>query len=159
MQVGMSRALFEHYPSFRSDLGLWADYLHLLTFVRFCDQVYFIDDAFPVYRMGSGISSRTSAAEMSESFLRVLERVAVEHDSNLDRRDARFLAYLRSKHEMIVRRSLRSCAGFLRRFARNAFNGVKRSDLEVCVSILIRRWLPNGLRWRARGDVHQSDAK
>jgi glycosyl transferase family 2 len=146
MPVGISRALYAKYPRFRSDIGLWADYLQQLAFFRECEQVYFIDEAFPVYRLGSGISSRTAPADLSRSFLTVLQHVRAEFAGQLDAADHRFLRYLERKHQAIISGSLRSCSLFAWHLARNAFNGSKRSELEECLLLATPQWLRRAVR-------------
>lgn len=151
MPVGMSQALFKHYPPFRTDLGLWADYLHQLLFVRYCEHVYRMNGSFAVYRLGSGVSSRASRAQLSESFLRVIEAVLLECRDDLDASDRRFLAYLKRKHFVVANPGIRSATQFALYFMLNVFNGVRMSHLEIVAGAVVRRWLPG--RTPSRGVV------
>lgn len=58
--TGISRRLYEEMPSWRSDLGMWADYAAVVEFYSRCDKFFFVDKAFPVYRIGSGITGNSN---------------------------------------------------------------------------------------------------
>jgi glycosyltransferase involved in cell wall biosynthesis len=138
--VGISRRLFAHYGEFEPNLGLWADYLHQLTFLQHVSAAYPLHRAFPVYRRGSGISSRTSVEAQSRSFVAVVARVRRACAARLDASDHRFLAFLQRKHELIVAPGPRTVFRFTVAFLLNLLNGAKRSDLEIAGSVLLR-WL------------------
>lgn len=140
--VGISRALFRHYGEFQSDLGLWADYLQQLTYIQYCEAAYPLAGAYPVYRRGSGISSRVSSEELSRSFAAVVTRVRSECHEHLDRSDHRILEFMLRKHELIIKPDAVSCLRFVSAAVVNLFNGVKRTDVEIAASVLLRQLFP-----------------
>jgi glycosyltransferase involved in cell wall biosynthesis len=139
MTVGVSRNLFEKFPSYRTDLGIWSDFHHALNLARGCDNVYLINEAFPVHRQGSGISSQTNIVNQSKSYLKVLSAIESDFEHEIDSSDRRFIKYLTSIHEAIVRPSLSSIVNIYLQFMLNIFNGAKLMHTRAAISIFVRR--------------------
>ena len=55
--TGISRKLFDTMTYWKENLGLWADYLHAFDLFIQCDNFYFINETFPIYRSGSGVTN------------------------------------------------------------------------------------------------------
>lgn len=88
---GISRALYDEMGLWRTDLGLWADYLHSLDLYAKCAKFYFINKYFPVYRIGSGVTSTEKRELFLCSYVKVLSFVLHNRASLLDWRDRIFV--------------------------------------------------------------------
>ena len=139
MMVGLSKGFYQYYPNFKPELGIWADFHHVLTFARHCDNIYLIDNAYPVYRLGSGISSRTPFVEQSASFLKVIEAVSTDLEAAFDEYDRCFIKYLRLKHEAIVNVSIGCLLRFIYSFIANMSNGAKPNDITTVIRVYASR--------------------
>ena len=139
--VGISRSLFKNYPKYNSNLGLWADFEHALDVALRCKQIFYIKEAYPVYRLGSGISNRTSHIELSNSFLKVIDMIFTKFNAKLDKKDRLFLLYLQRKHEAIVDNGIVSLLRFCHYFIINSSNGAKSSDVRHMASYYVKKIL------------------
>jgi glycosyltransferase involved in cell wall biosynthesis len=95
--VAISKALFDFWPQYPSDVvdvGLWSDLPHTFLFYNFVDKLFFINDIGPVYRIGSGVTSRETQSEMNRSFYVALQKIlnyVNEKKVDLDLIDVNFL--------------------------------------------------------------------
>ncbi len=81
---GFSRALFDSFQRWNEDLGLWADALHTFDLYRLCDDFYFINKAFPIYRLGSGVTSKVGIEKLATSWIKVANYILENRKDYLD---------------------------------------------------------------------------
>jgi len=92
-ETGFSIKLFKELPLFDENIGLHADFLHSLEQIELADNFYFIDRCFPVYRMGTGLVSKTKQQVLAKSRLLVLGIIVNKYRSKLDFKDRLFIKY------------------------------------------------------------------
>ncbi len=88
---GFSRAIFNSFQSWNEDFGLWADAIHGFDLYSSCDKFYFINKAFPIYRLGSGITSKVGYEKLATSWIKVAEYILENRKKKLDIFDIIFL--------------------------------------------------------------------
>jgi glycosyltransferase involved in cell wall biosynthesis len=89
--TGISRALYESFPLYNLDIGLWADALHSFDMHSLCDKLYFIDQSFPIYRIGSGVTSKLQKSIFAKSWIKVASYFLKNRKNKLDYLDQIFL--------------------------------------------------------------------
>lgn len=89
--TGISRALFNTMGHWNLDLGLWADALHSLDLYTNCEKFYFINKSFPVYRHGSGVTSKEKQEIFSKSWIQVANFMLENRAKHLDIWDKLYL--------------------------------------------------------------------
>lgn len=104
-EVGISRKLFDDLDPIRNDLGYHADWIYIIDQVYKCDDFYFINEAFSVYRLGSGVTSSSKTNNLIESKLKVIEVIKSKYNDKLDNQDLRFLAYWKARHVYLLNKS------------------------------------------------------
>lgn len=65
---GLSKKVYELAPLWNNTLGAWADYHHTIHLYENVDKVYFINKVFPLYRIGSGVTSNDEIELDSDSY-------------------------------------------------------------------------------------------
>lgn len=128
--VGVSRKLFDHFPEYDETLGVWADFYHMVDFSRYCEQVYFIDQAYPVYRLGVGVTSKESWSQKLASFLAATHKIKTEMSASLDKDDLNYLDYLIAMNTALLSPSLAAFVKYIYLFALNYKNGARLCDLK-----------------------------
>ncbi|HPO55883.1 MAG TPA: glycosyltransferase [Ignavibacteriaceae bacterium] len=98
-EVGISARLWREIEPIRTDLGYLADWLMGFDLVAKCKKFVFVNEAYSVYRLNSGIISKTKNEVLQESWRKVLPVVEKKYDSRLDRMDKLYLKYLKYKVE------------------------------------------------------------
>ncbi|WP_129715302.1 glycosyltransferase family 2 protein [Pedobacter sp. SYP-B3415] len=106
-EVGFSRKLYESLKPIPVDLGYHADWIHIIDQVVSSDKFYFINQAFSVYRLGEGVTSKTKTKQLLESKLQIIDEVGRRYSDRLDRSDRLFLSYWKARHEFILTPSWR----------------------------------------------------
>ena len=89
--TGISKALFNSIGEWNESLGLWADALHSFDLYCTCDNFYFINKPFPVYRKGSGITSKVKSDILINSYIKVANYILQHRDTKLDILDRLYL--------------------------------------------------------------------
>lgn len=98
--VGISRALFNHWPKFEHDantIGPWADRVHHMLLAQHIDAQYLMGSDGAVYRVGVGVASKAGNRFLKVSYLRALLRIKEHWISQtlvLPPRDHRYLEFL-----------------------------------------------------------------
>lgn len=101
--TGLSRALFDFWPAYETDskeIGAWSDRVHHVMFVQHADKLVAMECDGPVYRLGVGISSRTSHDDLERSFKKALIRIRLHFQKGtllLNSADAYYLEFLIAK--------------------------------------------------------------
>lgn len=137
MPVGLSAAYFKTYPTYKTDIGLWADYVHTVLFTRNCEQLYFLDAAYPVYREGVGVSSKSNEKTQYQSFLKSTELLLSEHLEILDNDDISYLNYSKDLYSFLIDKKLTSLVKVVVSFIININNGAKIRDLKLVFNKII----------------------
>ncbi len=99
--TGISRKLFDILPKWDLDIGLWADYHHSVDLYAHCDKFYFINQDFPVYRLGSGVTSKEKKENLVKSYIKAIRSVQLKYDYKLDVKDKIFL-----NHEVCLNKTI-----------------------------------------------------
>jgi glycosyltransferase involved in cell wall biosynthesis len=105
-EVGLSRRLFDSLDSIEEDIGFHADWLYIIDQVYKSDKFYFINEAFSVYRLGSGVTSYTKINELLTSKLKVIDLVRNRYGKVLDDKDLLFLKYWEARHKYLLQRTI-----------------------------------------------------
>jgi len=66
--TGMSISVYQLAPLWKSELGMWADYQHSIGLYSNVNHIYFIDEVYPIYRIGSGITSNLKNEDIDSSY-------------------------------------------------------------------------------------------
>lgn len=66
--TGISKTVYEEAPLWNNSLGMWTDYRESVGLYENVDKLFFIDKTFPLYRIGSGITSNDNNQEINESY-------------------------------------------------------------------------------------------
>ena len=100
--TGISRNLFDFLGLWNIELGLWVDYLHSLDLYINCDSFYFLNQSFPVYRLGSGVTSTDNKNALVKSYIKVLSYCLENYHEYIDIRDSLYIkkVILKSKVEL-----------------------------------------------------------
>lgn len=136
--VGFSYALYKNTSLYNNNLGLWADRLHELKLISHVDKVYFIDEAYPVYRAKVGISSKEKSINLIKSYLKVIDKIHEELSDKLTSQDLLFLNYLKYREKSKLYSRISDILIFFLYFLLNLFNGAKFADLKIILLSFIR---------------------
>ena len=100
--TGISSALFKTMNCWNLDIGLMADYLHAFDLYTECDNFYFINKSFPVYRLDSGVTAKNKKYIFSKSWIQVVNYILTNRSKFLDKLDVIYLNknIVRSKLEL-----------------------------------------------------------
>lgn len=91
--TGMSRNLVKRLDDIPLNLGYHADWLHAIGQIYKASDIYFINKAFSVYRMGYGVTSVVKNQSLLDSKIRVINRIKELYDKELDKNDLIALEY------------------------------------------------------------------
>ncbi|MGE8377017.1 MAG: glycosyltransferase family 2 protein [Sphingobacterium sp.] len=105
-EVGISRRLFDSLDSIEEGIGFHADWLYIIDQVYKSDKFYFINEAFSVYRLGSGVTSSAKAKELYASKLEVIKHIRKRYSNALDEKDLLFLEYWEVRHKYLLKKTL-----------------------------------------------------
>lgn len=105
--VGFSIKLFRNFPKFENTFGLHADHLQSMNLMAVIDNFYFINKAYPVYRIGQGIASKTKQELSIQSRLKVIEEIKIRFFNKLDNKDLLFLEFKVNYYSYFSDESLR----------------------------------------------------
>jgi glycosyltransferase involved in cell wall biosynthesis len=125
--TGISHALISENIIFKPELGPWADYLHTLQLWDKCENVYFINKYFPVYRLGSGVTSNLTEEldttytdiigskniQLLSSYLSTLSEISSTFNNRLKVTHKIFLSKEKYKTLFQINLKLRYYLGFL----------------------------------------------
>lgn len=98
-ETGLSIALWKTLSPIPLDLGYHADWLYSLEQIVNCEKFVFIDKAFPVYRVGVGVVSKSKKEALAKSKIKVLEIIKKKYLDLLDSND-----YLYLKKEVMLQK-------------------------------------------------------
>ena len=101
--VGISRKLWDSVSPVRTDLGLYADWLLGFEQVIKAKKFIFVDEAYSVYRLSSGITTNTPKLHMHLSYKTVLDEITKVHKERLDSLDMLYIKYLKSRTELRIK--------------------------------------------------------
>lgn len=104
-EVGISRRLYDSLDSIEEGIGFHADWLYIIDQVYKSDKFYFINEAFSVYRLGSGVTSSAKAKELYASKLEVIKHVRKRYSNVLDEKDLLFLEYWEVRHKYLLNKT------------------------------------------------------
>ena len=156
-QIGYSRALFDMWPLFLDDsemIGPWADHLQYVMFAQYSDRQIVIDCEGPVYRVSTGISSRTPLQELDRSYHCALVQILSSYhngDLELNSVDLKYLSFHEKAYSLpltysfvLLMKTVQSAISLARadvsevRFiARDLYNAHRR-----LISTLAHKWAP-----------------
>lgn len=89
--TGISRKLLLQVERWDETIGIWADYQHAVELFLRCKNFYYINDAYPVYRLGVGVSSKTKQNEIDSSYIRACLSISKKFKNNLTSADIKYL--------------------------------------------------------------------
>ena len=112
--TGISRALFNEMGVYNLNLGLWADHLHSFDTYIHCDNFYFINKSFPVYRQGSGVTSKEKKEVFAKSWIQVANFILNNRKEYLDKQDKIYLQKTICKAKIVLDRSLKNKVSFMK---------------------------------------------
>lgn len=90
-ETGFSKALWKEISPIRLDLGYHADWLYTIDQIEKSNAFYFIDKAFPVYRLGVGVVSKSKREQLLISRIKVVDVILKKYEHKLDRSDKKYL--------------------------------------------------------------------
>lgn len=91
--TGLSLNLFKMIKDIPLDLGYHADWLYTIDEVYKVKSVYFINKAFPVYRLSCGVTNNTKYQTLLESKISVIKNIKELYSNKLDESDLNYLDY------------------------------------------------------------------
>ena len=110
--VGLSKSLIDRVPSEQevlkkhSQFGLGADWIKGFEEVRLANKIICVNYAGPVYRLGSGITSKASKLDKMDSQLRLAKYIENAYLSFWDKSDLLYLRYLKASCEYVMKPSV-----------------------------------------------------
>lgn len=90
-ETGFSAAMWKQISPIREDIGYHADWIYSLNQIDMADSFYFINEAYPVYRMGVGVVSKSKMNSLVQSKLKVVSIIMDIYEKRLDESDKLFL--------------------------------------------------------------------
>lgn len=81
--VGISRELFNTIPNFDTTIGPWADWLWDIGQKVHAKKIVFIDEAFPVYRVNVGITSKKTPEYFHNSYVQAIDKILEVYKTHL----------------------------------------------------------------------------
>lgn len=127
--VGLSNKLYMQYPEHKMNLGIWADYEQSLNVATKVSNIYQIDEAYPVQRLGSGITSNTNPVQIYNSAIDNIKYIRKNYKNLMDKSDKDFLDYLECKYKILITRRFNYMFFIL--FLKNINNGSNISDIKI----------------------------
>jgi glycosyltransferase involved in cell wall biosynthesis len=112
--TGISRALYDTMQTWNLELGLWADALHSFDLYINCDKFYFINKSFPVYRLGSGVTTQKKKDILSKSWIQVANYILDNRREYLDSKDIIYLKKSIEKSKLELNNSVNNKISFLK---------------------------------------------
>ena len=112
--TGISRALYDEMGKWNLELGLWADALHSFDLYMKCDKFYFINEYFPVYRLGSGITTKEKKEVFLRSWIKVANYILDHRSKYLDNKDKIYLKKTICRATMELENTLKNKIYFLK---------------------------------------------
>ncbi len=112
--TGISRKLYEDINIFNLEIGLWADALFSFDLYTKCDKFYFINKSFPVYRLGSGVTTSKKKEIFAKSWIEVANYFLENRKSYLDKKDIIYLKKSIAKSKIQLDNTLENKISFLK---------------------------------------------
>jgi len=137
--TGISRALFDVMDENKLELGLYADYIHSFDLLSKSDKVYFIDEYFPVYRLGSGITSKEKKDKMLHSLIKVVNYFLENRAQYLDKQDRIYLKKVMAKAKLKLNKNYTNKILFLKYYllsfgdVLNGYTNLKTFLFEISI--------------------------
>jgi len=111
--TGISRLLFDEMDEWNLELGLWADYLNSVDLYIKCNKFYFINKSFPIYRLGSGVTTTKKKEIFSKSWIKVANYIMQNRKEYLDTDDIIYLKKTVAKSKVELENSLKNKIEFV----------------------------------------------
>jgi len=112
--TGISRALYNTMGKWNLNIGLWADALHSFDLYTKCDKFYFINEYFPVYRLGSGVTTTKDKKIFNQSWIQVANYIIDNRGEFLDKNDKIYLKKSIAKAKIAVDNSFENKVSFFK---------------------------------------------
>jgi len=112
--TGISRALYNTMGKWNLNIGLWADALHSFDLYTKCDKFYFINEYFPVYRLGSGVTTTKNKKIFNQSWIQVANYIIDNRGEFLDKNDKIYLKKSIAKAKIAVDNSFENKVSFFK---------------------------------------------
>lgn len=90
-ETGFSKAIWNEISPIREDLGYHADWLYTIDQIEKSNAFYFINEAFPVYRLGIGVISKSKREQLLISRVKVVDAILEKYEYKLDYSDKKYL--------------------------------------------------------------------
>lgn len=108
-ETGISIALWRSLQPIPTDLGIFADWAFSMNQIENSEHFFFINDAYPIYRIGTGIVSRTKEKTMYASKLKVIEYLEQKYLKRIDQSDLKFLSFAKKECQYKLHKNFISC--------------------------------------------------
>lgn len=139
--TGFSACLFQSIDPIRLDLGYHADWIYCIDQLVKCDEFIFVNSPFPVYRIGSGVVSKSKQSELILSRIKTIQEIKKQYAELLDRSDLNMLNFDMLLSEIILKNSLRKTMRFIALFFLNTNEFIKLGLLYTNTKNLIKIFL------------------
>lgn len=120
--AGISRSLFNQLPKHDITVGPWADWLWDMECMLHCRKLIFINEAFPVYRIGVGINSHENGEYFNKSYLKTIYKICELYGKNLSIANKLFLYMQKCRIKYLLNNNLINYIKYLMMFFINIFN-------------------------------------
>lgn len=100
--TGISLNLLRLIDDIPLDLGYHADWLYTIDTICKVKDVYFINKAFPVYRLGYGVTSSSKYQILLESKINVIKKIEELYSNKLDDSDLTYLEFDYEVSELLL---------------------------------------------------------
>lgn len=116
--TGMSLNLVKQLDDIPLNLGYHADWLHAIGQIYKASDIYFINKAFSVYRIGYGVTSGLKNQSLLNSKIQVINRIKELYKKELDKNDLISLEYDSEIAKLYLSRSDTSFSFLIRNYNR-----------------------------------------
>lgn len=100
-EIGMSRALYDQTPDFNESVGMWADWLWDIGRIIRANETLFVDNAYPVYRVGVGVTSNISQVHLNASYIKTIDEIVRQYGKRIGYANLFFLKMQRARSKYI----------------------------------------------------------
>lgn len=120
--TGFSQSLFREISPIREDLGYHADWIYCIDQLIKSNRFVFINKAFPVYRVGVGVVSKSKGLALAESRIKVIDVILESYSRILDKSDIRYLSKERLLNSYVFTKDFQTLSKLLILFLLNLNN-------------------------------------
>lgn len=141
-ETGFSKKLWDSLDLISLSKGIYADWLFGFDQIMKCNQFFFLNESYYVYRLGVGIVKHSKIEERAKSYLVVIEDIRIKYKKFLDENDFKYLSFLENKTKYLLDPNIGNYLRLLFTFVLNLGNFSINNSAYYNIIMLI----PNGLR-------------